>query len=87
MRTGYDVNSWEFIEEWYPDYSSSDEIANYLDLDMYLNREITRKEYYNRTGKIETRPKQRLIIELSVIREKLKNKALENFYITMSKEL
>lgn len=75
-----DVNSWDFIEAFYPNYYKCDDIMYHDDLACYLDGEITKKGFCTRVGYEENRPKARLQIEHDNMQAKFKLEALENFY-------
>ncbi len=75
-----DVNSWDFIEAFYPNYYKCDDIMYHNDLACYLDGEITKKGFCARVGYEENRPKARLQIEYDNMQAKFKLEALDNFY-------
>ena len=40
-NTTKNINVWDFVEKFYPDYSSSSEIAHALDLDKIIKGELS----------------------------------------------
>lgn len=75
-----ELDSLEFIEMFYPNYHGSDEIKEFLDLQMYLDGALTKKGYLDRIGRPEYRPKARLQFEYYAMEKAIQHKALVQFY-------
>lgn len=71
------MNLQSFIETYHPYYSSSDNVARYLDLDMYLSREIDMSKPI--VKELVCQPNFEVFAEYIRLQDKLFKEAFENY--------
>lgn len=70
------MNLQSFIETYHPYYSSSDSVARYLDLGMYLSGEMEESVLWHELSQSDS---EQLFVELSNLQDKLFKEAFENY--------
>lgn len=65
-----------FLETYHPQYSSSDAVARYLDLGMYLSGEMEESVLWHELALSDS---EQLFIEFSNLQDKLFKEAFENY--------
>lgn len=75
-----DIKSWEFIEHFYPNYYTSNEIAKHDDLSCYFDNEKSRVEIEKNNEDLTELDEQGLKTYFSELDDYLRNKAAKHFY-------
>lgn len=70
------MNLQSFLEAYHPFYSSSDVVARYLDLGMYLSGEMEESVLWHALALSDN---EQLFIEFSNLQDKLFKEAFENY--------